>query len=115
MNTPHPNIGPTISPSDERDQRLAELLTQLSDRLRAGETIEVEAVCSAHPDLADELRQLWGAVLIADAVGSSSRSPELLAGSPVRESAGSAGRLELGAGDYDIAAPDLTLYEGGGA
>ena len=24
-----------------------------------------------------------------------------------------AGRLELGAGDYDIAAPDLTVYEGG--
>ena len=29
------------------------------------------------------------------------------------EPAGSAGRLELGAGDYDIAAPDLTVYEGG--
>jgi hypothetical protein len=23
------------------------------------------------------------------------------------------GRINLGAGDYDIAAPDLTLYEGG--
>lgn len=28
-------------------------------------------------------------------------------------SAGSVGRIELGDGDYDIAAPDLTLYEGG--
>ena len=27
--------------------------------------------------------------------------------------AASAGRIELGAGDYDIAAPDLTLYQGG--
>ena len=24
-----------------------------------------------------------------------------------------AGRIDLGAGDYDIAVPDLTLYEGG--
>jgi hypothetical protein len=24
-----------------------------------------------------------------------------------------AARIDLGAGDYDIAAPDLTLYEGG--
>ena len=29
------------------------------------------------------------------------------------QSATTAGRIELGAGDYDIAAPDLTLYEGG--
>lgn len=31
------------------------------------------------------------------------------------ELAGPSGRLELGAGDFDIAAPDLTLYEGGEA
>ncbi|MFO0902400.1 MAG: serine/threonine-protein kinase [Pirellulales bacterium] len=57
---------------DERDQRLADLLTQLSDRLRAGQRVELEVECAAHPDLAAELRQLWGAVLVADAVGGSS-------------------------------------------
>ncbi|MFO0816441.1 MAG: serine/threonine-protein kinase [Pirellulales bacterium] len=61
---------------DERDLRLAELLTQLSDRLRAGELVELEVVCAQHPDLADELRMLWGAVLVADAVGGSSSRNE---------------------------------------
>ncbi|MFO0868426.1 MAG: serine/threonine-protein kinase [Pirellulales bacterium] len=74
MNELPAQLGPTQSPAADRDQRLALLLTQLSDRLRAGEAVSLEAACATHPDLADELRELWGAVLIAEAVGSSSRN-----------------------------------------
>lgn len=62
-----PEPEPTISPEEER---LALLLTELSDRAARGELVDLEQVARQHPDLADELRDLWGAVMLADAVGS---------------------------------------------
>ena len=35
------------------------LLSELTDAVQRGQTVELEAVCRQHPDLADELRQLW--------------------------------------------------------
>jgi serine/threonine-protein kinase len=53
-------------PTEEREQRLAQLLSQLSDQRRNGRPPDFDAVAAQHPDLADELRELWGAVLLAD-------------------------------------------------
>ncbi len=57
-------------PIEENEERLALLLAQLTDAVQRGEAVDFEAVCRQHSDLADELRLLWGAVLVADAVGS---------------------------------------------
>ncbi|MHB8954185.1 MAG: bifunctional serine/threonine protein kinase/MFS transporter [Pirellulaceae bacterium] len=54
----------------EHDQQLAALLSELSDRARRGESVNLETECRAHPQLARELRELWGTVLVAHAVGS---------------------------------------------
>ncbi len=51
------------------DLKLATLLAELSDRVNRGESVDIEAVCREHPELASELRRLWGAVLVADAAG----------------------------------------------
>lgn len=53
-----------------RDERLARLLGDLTDRALRGETVDLAAECRAHPELSDELRELWGAVMVADAAGS---------------------------------------------
>ena len=53
----------------EHDQMLAAVLAKLADRQAAGETIDIRAVARAHPEVADELQELWGAVMLADAVG----------------------------------------------
>jgi eukaryotic-like serine/threonine-protein kinase len=50
------------------DDVLAGLLESFIAQMRAGERPDVEAAARAHPDLAEELRQLWGAVMVADAV-----------------------------------------------
>jgi serine/threonine protein kinase len=52
--------------NEERDRRLARLLADLSEQARQGRPPDVNAVAVAHPDLAAELRELWGAVLLAD-------------------------------------------------
>ena len=66
---------PQASSQDEpsQDERLAQLLSELADRVQRGESVELERVCESHPDLANELRFLWGAVVVSAAAGSGAR------------------------------------------
>ncbi len=48
----------------DRDERLALLLDRLGDERRRGQLPDLDAVVRQHPDLADELRQLWGVAQI---------------------------------------------------
>lgn len=50
----------------ERDQRLALILAQLTDALRKGHHPNLHAVCAEHPDLADDLRELWATLQLAE-------------------------------------------------
>lgn len=52
-----------------RDQRLAEILSDLTDRVARGEAVDFPAICKSHPDLAEDLQTLWGTVLVTDATG----------------------------------------------
>ncbi|HEY7330616.1 MAG TPA: protein kinase [Gemmataceae bacterium] len=52
--------------TEDRDQRLAQLLADLSEQRRRGQTPDIDAVAAKHPDLAAELRELWGAVMLAE-------------------------------------------------
>ena len=60
------------SPAEQHDERFALLLTQLTDRVQRGDQVALEDECSKHPEFAAELRELWGAVMIAQAAGSGS-------------------------------------------
>src|SRR4051794_1056560 len=50
----------------DRDERLIGLLESLTDESRAGRDADVDLLAERHPDLADELRELWAAVTIAE-------------------------------------------------
>lgn len=54
----------------DHEQKLAELLSDLADRAARRETVDIHRVAAEHPGLSDELRELWGAMMLADAVGS---------------------------------------------
>ncbi len=49
-----------------RDELLAGLLERLNQEARQGRLTDVDALAQLHPDLADELRQLWATVQFAD-------------------------------------------------
>jgi eukaryotic-like serine/threonine-protein kinase len=51
----------------ERDDRLANLLADLTEQQRRGTAPDIEAAARAHPDLADELRELWATAQFAAA------------------------------------------------
>jgi serine/threonine-protein kinase len=53
--------------SAPRDQRLAQLLGELTEQLHHGQEPAVDVLAERHPDLADELRELWAAAQIAEA------------------------------------------------
>ncbi|MCA9219919.1 MAG: serine/threonine protein kinase [Planctomycetales bacterium] len=54
------------------------LLADLTDRVQRGEPVDLEQVCREHKEFAEDLRELWGAILVADAIGSDSRNFETL-------------------------------------
>ena len=56
---------------EEHDQQLAILLTEIADRISAGEQINIEEVCKQHPIFADDLQQLMGTMMVTQAVGAS--------------------------------------------
>ena len=69
-----PNDNTQSLDSTSRDEKLALMLSELTDRQQRGENVDLEDVCTANPDIADELRQLLGTAMVADAAGSHSHS-----------------------------------------
>lgn len=64
------------------DRRLAAILEDLTDELRVRGAVDLARIEAEHPDLSDEVRQLWGAVMVTEAVaaGASSIDPDATAG-----------------------------------
>ncbi len=60
----------------DRDERLAQLLADLTEQLRQGHRPDLEAVTQQHPDLAAELRELWAAVLLTDGLARRDSDPQ---------------------------------------
>jgi hypothetical protein len=51
------------APSDpSRDQLLADLLASFTEEARCGRQPDLDAAAARHPEVADELRQLWATV-----------------------------------------------------
>ncbi|HEY4312155.1 MAG TPA: serine/threonine-protein kinase [Pirellulales bacterium] len=66
---------------DDRDARLWSLVNRLAEQLHRGEPPEIDALLAQHPDLADELRPLWAAMLVTDCVAAGSRAADPARGS----------------------------------
>lgn len=63
--------------SSQDDQILADLFVQLTDRMQGGERVDLDRICHQYPQYADELRQLWGTVLVTEAIGSQQSSNQI--------------------------------------
>jgi tetratricopeptide (TPR) repeat protein/predicted Ser/Thr protein kinase len=61
----------------ERDERLAGLLSELTEERRRGGRPDVDGMAARHPDLAAELRALWAAAQFADEFTRPSSRPRL--------------------------------------
>ena len=59
----------TDSELDSHEARLAMLFADLMDRVQKGEAVDLGATCSKHPEFQEELRQLWGTIMVTHSVG----------------------------------------------
>lgn len=61
---------PAATHDSDREQRLANVLSEAADAICRGDLFDLNTVCAAHPDLADELHRLFGTMLVTDTAGS---------------------------------------------
>jgi serine/threonine-protein kinase len=52
--------------ADERESLLIRYLDEFAEHARAGESPDFDAVGKSHPELVDELRQLWATAMVAE-------------------------------------------------
>ena len=86
-------------PTDDRDERLLELLEQLLSQQRLGQTPDVEALARKNTDVADELRQLWATMCVAE-LAADSPSDATVDSGPTNTAA--ALTLPRSVGDYEL-------------
>jgi hypothetical protein len=96
-------VSPSVRSTDDSsayDERFALLLADLTDRAQRGEAVNLEEQCRTHPEFADELRSLWGAVMVAQAAGSHSLVETVAPAKPEYPS----GSIQLPSrfGDYEL-------------
>lgn len=80
----------------DQQQELADVLSELTDAICRGEIVDFESVCRQHPLIVDELRELWGAILVTDAAGATRSTGDPLADSLEAIS------LPVTIGDYEL-------------
>lgn len=57
----------TANTSEEYEQELANLITNLADRINNGDQVELEKTCRQHPTFESDLRDLWGTIAVTRA------------------------------------------------
>ena len=113
-------------PFAESEELLAELTEEYLDRLRAGESLSVETFAAAHPECAEELKELLPELVRMEDLGRSTRPaarfathfPEILGDYHLEEKIGSGGmgtvfRAIQQSLDREVAVKILSLSWGG--
>src|SRR5262245_38476366 len=103
------NDDPAAPAAKTGEELLALVVSDLADRVQRGEDVRLENECRRHPQFANDLRELWGAIVVAQAAGSHSQSsalPTVEAPSKLQEGASEfpSGELALPSrfGDYEL-------------
>lgn len=67
----------------EDEEQFALLVSELADRIQAGEELDFESICKEHTEYSEELREIWGTLVITDAVAAGVReTPSKSSSSP---------------------------------
>jgi serine/threonine protein kinase len=89
----------SVEPSEEREQRLADILSEAADAVCRGDLMDLQSMYHEHPDLENELRRLFGTMLVTDTAGASLDEGIT---SPEPESRWRSLRLPVEIGDYRL-------------
>ena len=88
--------------ADEGDSEIAKIIEDLSLKAERGESVDINAVAKQHPEIADDLREVWGALLIANAVTRPSSGDQSFQPSVSSDDTFSDIELPCRFGDYEL-------------
>lgn len=91
----------TADPTNLKDEQLAALLDELTDAAARGDHQAADALCEQRPELADPIRELWGAVMLTQAVADSARTATY-SPTTAQHAASSEFELPMRIGDYQL-------------
>jgi serine/threonine-protein kinase len=86
----------------DHEQRLAEFVSELTDRVQRGEVVDLETECRRYPEFAKDLRELWGVIVVARAAGSKSAAAGQPTGPAGNEFPSDSFQLPARFGDYEL-------------
>jgi serine/threonine-protein kinase len=86
----------------ESDRRLAAIVAELSDRLQRGEELTLSRVCDEHPEFAEDLKLLWGTLVIAEVAGKHDSSRAFESTGPSSDSGIWQLKLPIQLGNYEF-------------
>ena len=66
---PFPESADPASEELMREQKFADLLTELNDQMASGVELNLETTCRQHPEFCEELRDIWGTIVVTQAAG----------------------------------------------
>jgi serine/threonine protein kinase len=64
---------PSEDEGSQQEVALAQLVSDLADRLQHGEQLDFEAVCQSNPQFRQELTEIWGALVVAEVAAATAR------------------------------------------
>jgi serine/threonine-protein kinase len=89
-----------VVPLPDRDEQLAAILNDLGEQQRRGQTPSIDHFAHTHPDLADEIRQLWAIAQVAHVCARPSELAETI--NQPRPPEPPSGILPRTFGDYEL-------------
>ncbi len=89
-------------PQNEHEAELANLVSMLTDRLQTGEVLELAQVVRDYPQFQEDLQEIWGAMVVTDAVATTARKPTADSSPADAEQGLSIGSLPYEIGDYRL-------------
>jgi serine/threonine-protein kinase len=87
---------------NDRDEQLAVLIDRLAAEQQSGRAADIDAVARAHPDLADELRELWAVAQFAHLARVPAQAPTTIVADKPPEQPPDAATLPRQFGDFEL-------------
>lgn len=84
------------------EEHLAIVVSSLLDRLQSGEKLDFDVIAAQFPDLINDLREIWGTLVVADAAALEARTTSGNSQSGIDRTSSLATNLPRTIGDYEL-------------
>lgn len=87
-----------------REQQFADLVSSLLERIQVGEQLDLQVTTAQHPEFAEDLRDIWGTLIVTDVAASEARQFSVVHPDDETEAVAEPNKFNLprDIGDYEL-------------